>query len=258
MMKAALLLVPFVLAAQTPPAFETASIKPSAEGGCADGSGLRTMPGGGFRADCASVKVILTWAYQLQNYQISGGPSWMTGTQWTIVAKSAAADGAGVAALPYEQMTDQQRRQTSELVRRRVQTLLADRFQLVLRRETRDEPIYALTVGKNGPKLKESEDQSSAGFLKRGRGQLTSRGSLLATVAQFLAIDLGRPVVDRTGLTGHYDFDIKWTPDRGGSADAEQGPTLFTAIQELGLKLEPAKGPVEMLIIERAEKPTDN
>ena len=253
-----LLAIPLALAAQAPPAFETASIKPSAAGGCGNGSYVQSMPGGGFRSECVNLKVILTWAYQVQDYQISGGPSWITDVQWNILAKAFAADGAGSAALPYEQMTDEQRQQNSTKIRQRVQTLLADQFKLVVRRETREEPVYALVVGKNGPKLKESEDQTKAGFLRRGRGLLTSRGSLLPTVAQFLAMDLGRPVIDRTGLTGHYDFELKWTNDRQANPDAEPGPTLFTAIQELGLKLEPAKGPVEMLIIERAEKPSDN
>ena len=237
-----LVFAPVMLAAQS---FETASIKPSEPGVQCQG-GLQSMTGGGLRAVCVNLKTLLTWAYQVQNYQVTGGPAWVESINWNILAKGPSVEGA----IEVEKMTDQQRQQHGALVKQRLQKLLADRFQLVLRRESREQPIYALTVGKDGPKLQESENQAKAGFLRRGNSELLSRGSLLDTVAQFLAIDLGRPVANRTGLTAHYDFELHW--------NNETGPTLFTAIQDLGLKLESAKGPVDMLVIERAEKPSDN
>jgi uncharacterized protein (TIGR03435 family) len=164
--------------------------------------------------------------------------------RWNILAKGPSVEGA----LEYEKMTDEQRRQSSSLVRQRLQALLKERFQLNLRRESREQSVSALSLAKTVPKLKEAEDQSSAGMLRRGRGLLVSKGALIETVAQFLAIDLHRPVINRTGLTAHYDFEIRWAND-------DSAPSLFTAIQELGLKLEPAKAPVDILVIERAAKP---
>jgi uncharacterized protein (TIGR03435 family) len=236
-------------------AFETSSIKPAEPGAACNGM-IEPMTGGGLRVECVNLKALLTWAYQVQTYQISGGPSWFESASWNIMAKAAPV----ASAIEYEKMTDEERKRSSELIRRRLQSLLTERFQLTLRRETRDQPVYSLTVAKNGPKLKESADQAKSGFLSRRPGRITSRGALLATFAQFLGVDMGRPVLDRTGLAAHYDFQLEWTPDRRtATPDAtETGPTIFTAIQEqLGLKLEPAKGPVEMLIIERAEKPAD-
>jgi uncharacterized protein (TIGR03435 family) len=239
--------------------FETASIKPSPPiEECSNGSIIQPMTGGGLRTECVSLKGLLVWAYQVQNYQVLGGPAWLESVRWNIMAKAAPANGAE--AIEYEKMTDQQRMQTSALVRRRVQSLLAERCLLALRRETREQPVYTLTVARNGHKLTASADQAKSGFMSRRSGRITSRGSGLDLFAQYLGVDLGRPVINRTGLAEHYDFQLEWTPDRSAATpDAtEAGPTIFTAIQEqLGLKLEPAKGPVEMLIIERAEKPAD-
>jgi uncharacterized protein (TIGR03435 family) len=240
-----ILAAPMLLAAQPVTTFETASIKPVEPGGPCQ-SMIEPMTGGGLRVNCVGIKTLVTWAYQVQNYQVSGGPGWMESTSWNILAKGPSMEGA----IEYEKMTDDQRKQSAELVRRRLQALLADRFQLALRRESREQAIYALTVGKGGPKLKESEDQSKSGMVARGRGRLLSKGGLLDTAVQFLAVDLGRPVINKTGLAAHYDFEIRWT-------DAESGPSLFTAIQEMGLKLESTKAPVEMLVIERADKPVE-
>ena len=242
------------------PAFETATVKPSPpDGQCA--SMIEPMTGGGLRIACLPLNAILAWTYQVQNYQISGGPGWLTSAHWDILAKPAPPGPDDGPALEYEKMTDAQRARSSELVRQRLQSLLTERFQLVIRRETREQPAYALTVAKSGPRLKESADQSKSGFLGRGRSQITSRGSQLPLFAQYLAIDLRRPVVDRTGLTAHYDFHLEWTPETAGSASENRDPgaSIFTAIQEqLGLRLESIKAPVDLLVIERAERPVEN
>ncbi len=126
----------------------------------------------------------------------------------------------------------------------------------------REQTAYVLTIAKNGPKLKASKDQS--GFIKRGRGQIVSRGAQMTALAQYLSIDVRRPVMDRTGLSGHYDFTLEWTPDPGtnvaetATADAT-GPSLFTALEEqLGLRLESRKAPVDTLIVETVERPSEN
>jgi uncharacterized protein (TIGR03435 family) len=217
----------------------------------------------GWRVECLSLKTIITWAYQIQNYQLSGGPTWTESTRWTIIAAAGAANPPGTPT-DFEKMDDSQRQRSMDLVRLRLQALLAERFQLTLRRESREQTIYALTIAKNGPKLKESADQSRSGFIRRGRGQIEARGAQMDALAEYLAVDLLRPVTDRTGLAAHYDFKLDWTPERPAGSDSSSrdsgsdppGPTLFTAIQEqLGLRLESQKGPVETLVIERAEKP---
>jgi uncharacterized protein (TIGR03435 family) len=153
-----------------------------------------------------------------------------------------------------------------------VQAMLVERFGLAYHRETKEMPVYALVVGKNGPKLADSLPDTQISNMI-GRGTLESRHIKMSDLAKILAIPLGRSVVDKTGLTGDYDFTMKWTPDLGESmkpkglpegppAEAPQpsdGPSLFTAIQEqLGLKLEGQKGPVETFVIDRAEKPSEN
>jgi len=112
-------------------------------------------------------------------------------------------------AIEYEKMTDAQRKQSSELVRQRLQALLADRFRLALRRESREQVVYALVVAKNPPTLKESQDQTKSGMIARGRGRLLGRGAVLDMAALYLGVELGRPVINRTGLTAHYDCEIR-------------------------------------------------
>lgn len=238
--------------------FEEASIRQSPPE--VENSMVQPMPGGGLRVEGMSLRPLITWAYQIQNYQLTGGPAWVQDLRWNILAKAPAPADA-TAPLEYEKMNDAQRTRMQDVVRRRTQALLADRFQLVLRHESREQTIYALTITKGGSKLRESADQSQAGTLIRRPGTLDCRGCLLDAAMQFLAVDLQRPVSNLTGLTAHYDFKLVWTPERRAGADAdgkesETGPTVFTAIQEqLGLKLESTKGPVETLVIERAEKP---
>ncbi|HLW76109.1 MAG TPA: TIGR03435 family protein [Bryobacteraceae bacterium] len=236
--------------------FEAAAIHAVAPGEQCEQSLIGPMPGGGFRVECLPLKSIVTWAYQIQNYQLDGGPSWVESERWNI---RAVAPGKPDPSIPteYEKMSEAQRKDTMETLRARVRTLLADRFQLVLRQESREQTIYALTIARNGPKMKESEDQSKSGFMMGGRrGTIESRGSGLDLLVQYLGIQLGRPVTDRTGLRKHYDFKLTWTPDSPNNPTPPDGPTVFTAIQEqLGLKLESAKAPVDTLVIEHAEKP---
>jgi uncharacterized protein (TIGR03435 family) len=153
-----------------------------------------------------------------------------------------------------------------------LQALLADRFRLKIHRETRELPIYALVIGKGGPKFKESapDAKGTLGFLMGGV-RASIRGSKMSTaqLAISLSREAGRPVLDQTGLSGNYEMTLEWIRDEPqviagspGSAVVPPdltGPSLFTAIQEqLGLKLEAKKGPIDMLIVDRAEKPSEN
>jgi uncharacterized protein (TIGR03435 family) len=135
--------------------------------------------------------------------------------------------------------------------------LLEDRFKLAVHRETRQLPVFVMTVAKSGSKLR-AADPNGEGFLgRRGvRGPLTGRKASMPGLAATLSLVMGRKVLDRTGLTGLYDFTLEYAPDN--AVDSEL-PSLVTALQEqLGLKLESSKGPVEVLVIDHAEKPTED
>jgi len=256
------------------PQFEVSSIKPAAPD--ARGMFIRTTPGGTVNITNMTLKEIVVLAWRIQPYQISGGPPWITSTRYDISAKPESAPKDGELQLM-------------------LQGMLADRFQLVTHRETRELPVYALVLarkdGKLGPKLTEAMEGGCKAFdptqprtppepgkppvLNCGQ-QMMSPRSLTAVsapmsgIVPMLARMLGRTIIDKTGLTGKYDISMEWTPDESQTAmlppDAPKpppsdnaGPSIFTALQEqLGLKLESQKGPVEMLVIDRAEKPSEN
>ena len=150
-----------------------------------------------------------------------------------------------------------------------LQTLLSDRFQLRFHRETRDGAVYALFVGKNGPRLQPARESNSSGTTS-GRNPDTGLSTMKGTrvtldeIAANLSAKLGRPVFDKTGLTDKFDFELSWAPDLSSSganaaSPAVAGPSLFTAIQEqLGLRLESQRGPVEILVIDQANRPQEN
>ncbi len=217
------------IAAQEP-TFEVASIRPTPpEAQCGI---IEPLPGGSLRIDCLTLNTIVTWAYNVQDFQVSGGPPWASATRWDILAKPAPGDASD----------------DMELMRKRLRALLADRFALVLRREMRDQTTYVMTVAKSGPKLKEAP----GGPIRRRPGQIVGNGVTMRALAQFLSVDMRQPVTDETGLTGLYAFTLEWAVDPA----REAGPSIFTAIQEqLGLRLDARKAPVETLVIERASKP---
>jgi len=163
-----------------------------------------------------------------------------------------------------------------------MQGLLKDRFKLAFHRETKELPTYSLVVAKGGPKLKAAEIIDGGGeggsggggrgrqIRTMGRGRFEASGVPVSALANHLSQVLGRSVIDKTELTGDYDFKLEWTPDErqggmmkgpgGESAAASDNPgaSIFTALQELGLKLESTKGPVDIFVIERAEKASEN
>jgi len=151
-----------------------------------------------------------------------------------------------------------------------VQALLADRFKLRAHHETREFPIYELVIAKNGSKLQASAANPVPGDITTGPGRITGTNVVLFRLETALTRALGRTIVDKTGLRGPYDFTLNWTPDVDDPSSAQSsngaaqesdasGGSIFTAIQEqLGLKLVPAKGPVEVLVVDHVEYPTSN
>src|ERR1700691_545838 len=262
------------------PSFDVASIKPNHSGT----NLLRLVADNGrFIAYNATLKFLLAYAYHVNYSQISGASGWIESEHYDIEAKR---DDPSADSQP-KLVRDEEGQQLGLMV----QSLLADRFKLALHYETKELPVYALVVAKNGPKLRESPvipddlapphpaavmvgpdgPQARHSFRMNGSGELSVIAQSLDRFADLLAHQTGRLVVDKTGLKGNYDFTLKWTPDEGrgqmpggtpGDAappsDAN-GPTIFTALQEqLGLKLESQKGPVDTLVIDHVEKPSEN
>jgi uncharacterized protein (TIGR03435 family) len=249
--------------------FEVASIKPS---GADPHGAFQIMPGGGLRTVGTSLKMLIGQAYDVRDFQISGGPNWISTDRFDITAKPGT--GSESPSQDPRTMTDESFKTVGDQMRERLRSLLADRFRLALHRETKEESVYVLVVAKGGPKLHASEVNGGSvqrPMMRMGRGDLSGQAAPLAFLVQTLSSQLGRPVIDHTGLTGHYDFTLQWTPDPGQPAaspaigpDAPpppdpNGPSIFAAVQEqLGLRLESQKGPVEMLVIDRVEKPSEN
>jgi uncharacterized protein (TIGR03435 family) len=234
------------------PAFEVATIKPSNPE--IQGKGIR-VNGVNFSTVNTSVVDLISFAYGVHARQISGGPAWFTSDRFDIAAKP---DGEG-------QPNDRQ-------LKIMVQKLLAERFQLKFHKEQKELSVYAITVTKTGSKLtkNESDPNGLPGLGFRGLGAMVVRNATLVDFAGTMqGAVLDRPVVDQTGLAGRYDFTLNWTPDEfqftglgvkvPPPPDNAPNPDLFAAIQQqLGLKLESTKAPTDVLVIDRAEKPTGN
>jgi uncharacterized protein (TIGR03435 family) len=261
-MRAAVLVAVLVATAQAlpanGPAFDVASIKPSA----ARDTAMRIIwPRGRFSAVNVTMQQFVGAAWVLPGFRIDGGPGWFATDRFNIEATVAAdaqpAPGRGM----------------PDAIRLMMQRLLAERFKLAAHWESRPQAIYALVrtkpSGALGPGLRKTNVDCPAVFdayrrggpvsalapcsVQRGPGKLAAGGYILSQFTDTLSSLLEHIVADRTGLAGAYDIDLTWSPD----PTTDSGPSLFTAIQEqLGLKLEPSKAPVEVLVIDRLEKPT--
>jgi uncharacterized protein (TIGR03435 family) len=249
--------------AQSPPfdAFEVARIKPTDPNAVNAGRFIRMESAHRFQVKSYTVNGLIAAAYNLNPRAISGGAPWTQSDRYEIIAQTP----GDLRPTFDDQMT---------MLRR----LLTDRFSLALHREKKEFSIYELTVSKGGPKLRassappdEPNNLTSTVFPAASGGIdhvfLPARN---VTVAQFAGIlqraILDKPVVDSTGLTGRYDFDLEWTPDESqfggqlpvGPPDSAK-PSLFAAMQQqLGLRLEATRGPIETLVIDRVERPSDN
>ena len=239
--------------------FEVASIKVSNPPPEKRGSSSMNTGGGGVRATNYSVFQLILQALGAQSYQLSGGPSWVRDDRFDIVARN---DGAEERVPPGDVS-----RQEAQIARHRarLRNLLETRFQLVLREEVKELPVYSLTVDKGGPKLKEAEPKGGTSINNgNGAGSIKGEGLTMARICTALGSVLQRPVVDETGLTGAYDLELKYSTDEAmaGKEKAIEditGPTIFTAVREsLGLRLTGKKGPVKTWVIERVEKPSEN
>jgi uncharacterized protein (TIGR03435 family) len=207
-----------------------------------------------FRTVNLALRDLIQFAYGVPDSQILGGPAWLDSTMFDIDAKSDPAVDAQLHALP----TEQARRQKQLMV----QALLADRFQLKVHQETRQLPIYALVVSKDGPKFIPSKVAGTTIDTGRARLHIAGSDDTIGILARELAQVLGRPVLNQTGMSGRYDVSLRWTPDDAAAAapsTPDVPPDIFTAIQEqLGLKLESTKEPVPVLVIDSVEKPSPN
>jgi uncharacterized protein (TIGR03435 family) len=236
------------------PAFDAVLIKPSAPD--ARGGGFNLSPGR-LTAKNQSLKELVRFAYGIHDYQLSGGLGWTETERYEAVAT-----------FPGE-TTNARRAQM-------MQTMLADRFALAIHRESKEVAGYALVTGKNGSKLHAAESEQPGMMLGRsaisGQRTLNATKSRMTDLASILADLLGKPVDDKTGLEGLFDFAMEWTPDavserslKPGAerqeppSDGQTGPSIFTALQEtLGLKLETKKVTVETVVIDHSEKPSAN
>jgi uncharacterized protein (TIGR03435 family) len=227
--------------------FEVASIKPR-EGPY--GRIAISTAGQRLTAEAMTVRGLIMYAYDVKNRQVAASPALTAvgDTPYDIVAKAEGDEPA-----------------TKAQFRAMLQSLLADRFQLRLHREMRETPVYALTVGKGGPKFHESPPDASelSNISVKGRNYMVT--APLATVDRLIDIltnfGMERPLVDRTGLTGTYSINLTYTPEtHANRAEPDPGDiSIFTAVQEqLGLRLVPQTAPVEFLVIDHVEKPASN
>jgi uncharacterized protein (TIGR03435 family) len=248
---------PRVMAADATPGIEVATIKPSKPG--AQGIVMTVDQGNRLLTVNTTLRDLIQFAYGVHPKQISGAPAWFEEDKYDITAKA-----------------DVEGQPNVKQLRMIAQKLLEDRFALKFHRDKKELSAYALSVGKSGLKLTESKNNPNAlpGFGMGRPGNLTVRNATLEEFAGFLQNFpvLEQPVVDQTGLKARYDFALNWTPDgsqfggrfgAGGPPPAadekEAPPDLFTAIQQqLGLKLESVKTPVEVIVFDKVEKPSEN
>jgi uncharacterized protein (TIGR03435 family) len=259
--------------------FEVASIKPNKSGD--KNARMTTQPGGRYVATNVPLRLLILHAYGLTDSQLTGGQAWVSSDQFDITAKGEG-EFQSISLTPSSETTRLQLM---------LRALLADRFKLVLRGESRDVPTYALVLarpdGKLGPKLQPSTTDCAARMAARRAGQppskppvgfgvvcgmRTSPGNIaggditMEQVVGSLSGPLQRIVLDRTGLTGRFIVDLSWTPDptpqgldrnTAPAAIELSGPSLFTAVQEqLGLRLESTRMPIKVMVIDRLEQPT--
>ncbi len=253
--------------------YEVASIKPDLSDHTS--AGMTNTPDGLIVTNFPLAALIEN-AYGIQKYQLSGAPDWLNSETYDVDAKMDAATADALKKLS---------RKDQNLARHQMlQALLIDRLKLTIHRETKQGPVYLLVIGKNGSKLQEAKPGAAypnglgPGLMSSSSNWLTETMTFQAMpisgLARSLESRLGRHIVDKTGLTGNYDFTLKFSTDRAQpqSAPGESSstpsppsqldpnaPFLLTAIQQqLGLKLEPGKGPVEVIVIDHIERPSGN
>lgn len=225
------LTIPATAAAQTP-VFEVASVKPH-KPDPAEFGGMSAQHG---RLNVVnfSLRNLITSAYGVRDFQVSGGPGWLDTDRYDVAAKAE---------------NDADGKQLWMMMR----PLLAERFKLAFHTQTKELPVYDLLVSKRGAKLHPAAPDAQ-GASSGGRGLLVYDKIPMSTLAAILSQSVDRQVLDKTGLTGDYAVKLEWTP-----GDGSDGLSIFAAVEEqLGLKLEPRRGPVTTMVIDRAERPSEN
>jgi uncharacterized protein (TIGR03435 family) len=246
-----------IVSAQTAPKpalwFEVASVRPGDQS--VDFGGIEFTPEGRFTATNSSLQRLIGFAYDVRNYQMSKGPNWVDSDKFTIEARADSSIQIPPGLAGFVPM------------RLMLQSLLAERFHLAAHKEMRQEQVYELVLDKEGSKLREVKDP---GQLRVGRGELIGKGAPIEFLVSQLSRQLEQTVIDKTGLKGRYDFTLNWAPDTGlaGARPEEpdappapdpSGPSIFTAVRrDLGLRLQSAKAPVEILVIDHVERPDPN
>jgi uncharacterized protein (TIGR03435 family) len=243
-----------------PPPYDIISIHPHSA--LDDNTSFRSRPGN-FAATNATLKQLVSFAYGIREDLISGLPGWADSAHFDITAKVSDFDPAA-----FKNLTREQRESM-------LRPMLTDRFHVKAHTEIKTLSVFNLVLTKDGPKFKKDPppliDPDNPTKAQEGRGNtminnndLTATAVPLSSIAETLAGQINHTVIDKTGLLGDYDFKLKWSPEDQSNSATDNGttdhpPDLFTALQEqLGLKLEPTKGPVTTLVVDHAEQPTPN
>jgi uncharacterized protein (TIGR03435 family) len=254
-------------AQSTDPALEVASVRKHV--GQQGGVARFTLSGSRVTIVALDLYDLILEAYALKDYQLYGAKGWMGGGKnlSDIVTRERVADFYDISA-----KAEGDAALTRDQARLILQRVLADRFRLKVHHETRNLPVYALMIGKNGPKLKESSPDAkfASGFELGSSARITNKEDANEPVCGIPVHSREPPGFNRTGLTGFYDFTLEWSPPddaqqstlatAGVSRNADSaGPSLFTAVQEqLGLELETSKAPIEVVVIDNADRPSEN
>jgi uncharacterized protein (TIGR03435 family) len=241
------------LCAQTGATFEVASVKLNPSMG--NNVSINLKPGGVLECTNASLPMLITMAYNVRDNQISGAPGWAESERYDIVAKPSAEDRAAEPTNPSES--------SGQRMRQRLQALLAERFGVVLHTEDREMPVYALVVAKGGAKMTPSTADNGPSINMSEHKLVGKKVSMQRFAEAILSNRLGRTTIDETGLKGEYDFVIEFAPEEGSGpagppTDFPGAPFLTAMREQLGLRVEAAKGPVKYLIIDKAEHPSAN
>jgi uncharacterized protein (TIGR03435 family) len=231
------------------PAWDAISVHPAETDKC-HGGGLR-FTADGVIVSCVPLMFPVQVAYEvMESSRVIGAPEWAkSGDRWNIEAKVAAEDVAAYGKLSREDRD------------RMLQPLLAERFHLKAHMERREMPVYEAVIAKGGPKLKDAteEDIKKSRISWGDKGKIECTGVALSPVLSMLNSEVGRNVVDKTGLTGKYDITLEYVPVARAASDETGGPSVFTAVEEqLGLKLVPGKAPMDVLVIDSVEQPAAN
>jgi uncharacterized protein (TIGR03435 family) len=240
------------------PGFEVATIKPNRS--ASNSINMMRQPGGRFVATGVTVRLLVGFAYGVQASALVGGPNWIDSDKRDIEGRAQSGNAEP---------------ESEDTMPLRMRSLLEDRFQLMTHKEVRQQPVYELHVDQGGPKLQPDDAPPKPGSMPRNtiamnKNSLRGQAISLSGLAKALSGALGRTVVDKTGLTSLYDVRLQWAEDsltQAGTTSSTEpraaadaaGASIFTALKEqIGLKLESAKGPVEVLVIDSVQHPSEN